>query len=100
MAVLRQNVRVYRGDDRAPVIATTVPFNAAMRAEVRPYPDGPVLQRWATTDGSAAVEDGATVLLCDDSDTWSWRTGEYRLWRDYPDGSQTLEALGSFRVSS
>lgn len=82
-------------DDDQPLNTT----NWHAYAQVRPTGlSGVVLHDW-TTDDASAVLDGSTVALkVDDSESWTWWRGIYRLYLTDPSGKTQIVDRGSWTV--
>lgn len=91
-------VVIRRGDD-SPI---HVPHDGvapgwSVHAELREYPRGPAKQMWDSADGSAVIEDGEVVLLCDRiGDNPGWTRGEVFVALTEPSGAR--RALDPFPV--
>ena len=94
---MTSSVVLRRGSDESVVIPDErVQPGWEARAVLRQYPDGPVLETWSSRDGSAVVEAGQVVLLCDRLSGASWSSGEVDVHLRAPDSTRIV--VGPVRV--
>jgi hypothetical protein len=95
---LASTVVLRKGSDESVVIPDErVASGWSAKAELTQYPGGPVLQEWTSSAGTAVVEPGQVVLLCNKTSSWSgWTSGEVDVHLRGPSGTRLV--IGPIRV--
>lgn len=88
---MASTVLLRRGSDESVVIPDErVQAGWSARAELTEYPNGPALQEWSDRAGTAVVEPGQIVLLCNHTSTWTWSLGEVDVYLRGPQGQRVV----------